>query len=271
MRVKYENIIIAVIVGFVVLKTCSKGDKFGTRTVTSVSKEWKKSPLDDLIKSLADEQNFTIILHDMDAEGSTYKHQYRTIIEHPDTVLTNNTNWLKVSDVFFEQHVDDMGMEVASKKDGVLHKEVAPAGYSNYVGNSKYGQWEQRNGSSFWSFYGRYAFMSSMFNMMAYPARRSYWNDYRGHYGTGRSYYGPSGSKVYGTKSYTSSTAGKNSSWGNKPSSFRSSVRSNVSRSASATKSRRYSSTNSYGKTSRSSSRTSRSTPMRSRSGGFGK
>jgi hypothetical protein len=209
----------------------------------------------------------------MDADnGSVYKHKYQVILEREDTVQSVETSWKTVLDIFFEQHIDDMGMEIVSKKDGVLHKQVAPAGYSNFVGNPKYGQWSERNGSSFWAFYGRYAFMSSMFNMMAYPARRSYWNDYRGsYYGSGRAYYGPSGSKVYGTKSYTSSTAGKSSSWGNKSSDFKSNVRSSVSRSASATKSRSYTSKSPYGKTTRSSSRSSTSSPYRSRSGGFGK
>ena len=165
-----------------------------------------------------------------------------------------------------------MGMTIASKTDGVLSKQAAPAGYNNYIGNPKYGQWQERNGSSFWEFYGKFAFMSSMFNLMSYPARRDYWNDYRGNYrGTNRDYYGPSGQKVYGTKSYTASASGNNTRWGNKSSSFKSNVRTKVARSASASTSRSYSSSNRYNKTTRSSSRSSSGASYRSRSGGFGK
>lgn len=271
----FVKIIIAVIIGFFVIKTCSNNKT--NQLQRSTQTQWQKSPVDKLIKELDNERNFSIILLDMDADDPqsskpNYKHQYRIIIEQEDTVTAKETEWHPVSDIVFNQHVNDMGMEIASKKDGVVTKQVAPAGFNNYVGNERYGQWSERNGSSFWEFYGRYALMSSMFNMMAYPARRSYWNDYRGgYYGTGRSYYGPSGQQTYGTKSYTSSATGKTSKWGSKPSNFKNSVRSSVSRSA-ATSSRSYSSSKSYGnKTSRSSTRSSTRSSYRSRSGGFGK
>jgi len=225
---------------------------------------WEKSPVDEIAKSLSNKRDFSIILYDMDAEGSgsstVYKHQYKIIVPEEDTVTSRETKWYTVSDVFFDQHVNDMGMEIVTKKDGKLKKQVSPAGYNHYVGNEKYGRWTERNGTSFWEFYGRYAFMSSMFNMMAYPARRSYYDDYYGggYYRSGRPYYGPRG-QAYGTQSYTSKGTGRNSTWGSKPSTFKNNVRSRVSRSAVATK------------RSRSASRSSRSSSYRSRSGGFGK
>lgn len=279
------KIILAIVVGFIILKTCniSKDERQPrSSTSTTTSQKWQKSPLDNLIKSLSDEPNFTIILFDMDANDpsigkAVYKHQYKVLLERPDTVETRETAWNTVSEAFFQQHINDMGMEIASKKDNVVHKQVAPAGYSNYVGNEKYGQWRERNGSSFWEFYGKYAFMSSMFNMMAYPARRSYYNDYRngGYYGSSRSYYGPSGQRVYGTHNYASNTGNtRKSTWGQKSSSFKQSVNSRVSRSTTTSKSRTYSSSNKYSnnnKTTRSSSRSSSSSSYRSRGGGSGK
>ena len=279
------KIILAVIVGFIVVKTCStskneRNDRF-YQSQQTVDRQWQKSPLDVLIKSLSDEPDFTILLYDMNAveqsSGNTaYKHQYKVLVNRPDTVLTRETEWYEVSPAFFQEHIDDMGMEIASKKDGVLHKQVAPAGYSNYVGNQKYGQWVDRGGSSFWEFYGKYAFMSSVFHMVTFPARRAYWNDYYhgGYYGGGRAYYGPSGSHIYGTSHYTSSGTGSQSTWGQKSSGFRENVRSRVSRSASSSRTRSYSSSSSYSntqRTTRSSSRSSRSSSFRSRGGGFGK
>lgn len=275
MKDGYAKIIIAVIFGFIIIKTCSNNRN---RNYQYYQQEtWQKSPVDKLVRSLSNEPNFSIILYDMNAEDQnssspTYQQKYRIIIPQSDTVLTKETQWYTVSPAFFHQYINDMGMEIASKKNGVLHKEVAPAGYSNYIGNPQYGHWVQNNGSSFWAFYGRYAFMSSMFNLMTYPVRRSYWDDYYygGYYGTGRAYYGPSGRHIYGTRSYTASSAGRNSTWGSKPSDFKSRVRSSVARSARAARSRSYSSSSRY-RMGRNASRSSRYSTFRSRGGGFGK
>lgn len=265
------KVIIAVILGFIVLRSCNNCTSRRSDRATQAS-TWQKTPVDKLITKYNSDQNYSIILLDMDSKGSKYYHMYNVIVEKPDTVLSSTTDWQEVPDVFFSANVDNMGMEIVSKKDGKLSKSASPAGYNHYVGNPKYGQWTERNGSSFWEFYGKYAFMSSMFNLMTYPAHRSYWNDYRGggYYGS-RPYYGPSGRTVYGTKTYTSSGTGKNSSWGNKPSSFKQNVRSQVSKSASASRSRSYSSSSSYSRKSRSSNRYSSRSSSRSRSGGFGK
>ncbi len=270
------KIIIVIVIGFFVIKTCSnsKSSRQYSSTTTQAAQNWQKNPVDDLIKKLSPEKNFSIILLDMDSRSGKYFHKYNVIIEKTDTVLADATDWQEVPDTYFSYNVDNMGMEIASKKDGKVSKVAAPAGYNNYVGNERYGQWRQRDGNSFWEFYGRYAFMSSMFNMMSYPARRSYYNDYHGggYYGS-RPYYGPSGTNMYGTKSYTA-RSGKSTTWGSKPSTFKSQVRSSVARSSSASKSRSYSSGSKYSgsssKTTRSSSRYS-SSSSRSRSGGFGK
>ncbi len=248
MKKKYIYILIIIFFPVIFVRFCD----------TDESNTWKKSPVDKLLKKYTNENNLSIILFDMDADGaSDYKHQYKVLIEKTDTVLQEMTGWEKVSPAFFKQHINDMGMEIVSKKDGKVTKQAVPAGYNNYIGNPKYGYWENRNGSSFWSFYGRYAFMSSMFNMMSY--RRSYWDDYNtgGYYGSSRSYYGPSGRSVFGTKSYTNSSSGKSSTWAQKPNSFKEKVRSRVSRSSSKTK--------------RNSSRYRSSSSTRSRSGGSGK
>ncbi len=259
------KVIIGIILVFFIAKSCSRTRS--SSSSSSVAETWQKSPVDELIKGLNEEQNFSIILLDMDAdEGSDeYRHQYQVIIQRPDTVVEQKGDWKNVSANFFSQNMNNMGMEIASKKDGVVTKQAVPAGYNHYVGNEKYGRWEDRGGSSFWAFYGQYAFMSSMFNMGSY--RRSYWNDYRGggYYGSSRGYYGPSGgSPVYGTKSYTSSGSGSSSKWGSKPSTFKDNVRSRVSRSSGS------STASSSTKTTRNSSRY-RTSSTRSRSGGFGK
>ena len=250
---KIAKQLIFILVGTLVLCSCGGGKKF------------KKNPVDDLIRDMPANVPFSIVLHDMEVEGSffeTYFHQYEIIAT--DSVVTIGdstatlpsrklTGFMEVSEDYFKMQANNMGMEIASRDaNGNVSKGVNPPGYSNYVGNQRYGRWVNRGGTSFWEFYGQYAFMSSMFNMMAYPVRRSYYDDWRGnYYGTGRTYYGPNtgGTSYYGTGSaYTNSTR-PNSSWSNNQSRFKRRVQERTSRSGS-----RYSGSSS-----------------RSRGGGFGK
>ena len=220
-------------------------------------KKFTKNPVDIIIKDIPTDQVFSVVLNDMDVEGSffkTYKHEYKVIQERevgkPEEY---SAGWYEVDKRTFERHINDMGMEIASRgEDGKLMKGVNPPGYNNYVGNTKYGQWENRGGTSFWVFYGQYSFMRSMFHLGAYPVHRSYYNNYRTtYYGTGRGYYGPtvSGRSYYGTNSAYNSSTRPNSSWSRNNSSFKRRVTSRTSRSGSR-----------YGGTS-----------SRSRGGGFGK
>ncbi len=219
---------------------------------------YKKSPLDELIRDLPDDEVFSIILYDMDVKGNffeSYFHKYKIIRgSDPDNISEIETDWHEIGEKEFKGYVNDMGMEIAARDStGKLTKNVAPPGYSNYVGNPRYGHWNNSGGSSFWAFYGQYAFMSSMFNMMTYPARRSYYNDWRGnYYGSGRRYYGPtsSGGRYYGTNSSYNRSTNPSSSWSRNTSSFKNRVAS---------------------RTGRTSSNRSSSSSSRSRGGGFGK
>ncbi len=222
------------------------------------SREYVQNPVDTLIKEMDKEPDFTVILFDMKEEGSfstTYKHMYKVIkpAKTDDAKpVSTTTDWKEVSKDFFFQHEGDMGMEIASKKDGKVTKQTAPPGYSNYVGNQKYGQWQSRSdGTSFWAFYGQYAFMSNMLGLMGGPVYRRSYTDYNTNYRGTRPYYGGTTSKpLYGTYS---STALKQ----NPKSNFASKVQSRTSRSSGTSASRsgsRYSS----GSSSRSRSSSSR-------------
>ncbi len=208
--------------------------------------KFQKSKVDELIRDLPSDRIFSIILHDMDVQGNffeTYRHQYRIIQEDRSGGLDEyTTEWLEVGETEFNQHVNNMGMEIAARDStGKVNKSASPPGYNNYVGNSKYGRWENRGGSSFWAFYGQYAFMSSMFRMTAYPVRRSYYRDWRGgYYGTGRGYYGPvtGGRSYYGTNSTHGRATNPNSSWSRNRSFFKQRVASRTSRSSGGLRSR---------------------------------
>ncbi|OHX66084.1 hypothetical protein [Flammeovirga pacifica] len=209
----------------------------------SSQEKFTKSPVDQLNTEMINVDNYTIILQDMDAEEHLftedfYKHKYKIVTIGADSVpQVQETEWYDVSQSFFQLHSGDIGMEIATKVDGKLSKQVSPPGYSGYVGNEQYGHWktDQRSGTSFWEFYGRYAMMRSIFNMGYYgPIYRSGYMDYRSNYSRGRNYYGsgPSGSPRYGT--YSSGAAKANPSFSRRMSSssnFKNSVNRNVSRS----------------------------------------
>ena len=220
------------------------------------AKKYIKSPLDELIKNLPKDRTFSIILHDMDVRGNftqTYYHKYEIIKGSDVNIKSETTDWLRVSEKEFNRYVNDMGMEITARDSvGKLTKAVAPPGYNNYVGNAKYGHWQNQGGHSFWAFYGQYAFMSTMFRMGAYPVRRSYYNDWNGNYRqTNRRYYGPSSgsSTYYGTSSRFNRTRNPSSTWNsNKANSFKNRVRNRTTRSSNRGSSSYRSRSRSFGK-----------------------
>lgn len=210
-----------------------------TFLVSCGGSDYIKSPTDEIVRDLPRDEVFSVILYDMDQKGNfsnTYYHRYQVIREIDGELSESITDWKEVSEREFTKHIDDMGMEIIARDStGTLNKTAAPPGYNNYVGNPRYGRWENHGGTSFWAFYGQYAFMSSMFRMSMFPVHRSYYNDWRGnYYGTGRTYYGPAGgSRYYGTGSGYSRTNNPTSSWNSsRSSSFKSRVASRTSRSS---------------------------------------
>ncbi len=213
--------------------------------------------------SMNNQANFSIILADMEYEDKTFgkdifRHKYQIITPDSSGVDMTETGWKDVNERYFADNINNLGMTIVSKVDGKLNQEIMPAGYSQYVGNEKYGRWVERDGGSFWEFYGRYAMMRSLFNLGT-PITRTSYDDYSKNYrGQSKPY--------YGTPSM-SSTRGTGSSWAKQSSSFKNSVQSKVSRSATpSSRSMRStgSSSSSSSKTVRpSSSSTRRSTPIR--------
>lgn len=184
----------------------------------SSEKRQVKSPVDELVKQMDKEKNFSIILFDMDIEEKTFgddvfKHQYKIITEKNNVPTEQTTGWYNVSKGFFLQNENNMGMEITSKNDGVLSKVASPPGFNRYVGNGQYGQWSNDNsGNSFWAFYGQYAFMSSMFGLASNMMYRNSYNDYRNNYMGRQPYYGQStnGRAAFGTYSAHGSSANPN-------------------------------------------------------------
>lgn len=229
MRKQYHLIILAVLALFI--QACSPGGP-----------TFQKDPVDDLIKDMSEVPDFSILLYDMDFNEETeqYLHQYR-ILKEPqgvDSILTETTGWLPVSSAYFNEHIEDMGMTIVTKTNGTVDKKVSPPGYNQYVGNEKYGQWQQNSdGTSFWEFYGKYALLRSVLGFGLSPIHYGGWYDYRrNYYPYGRAYYGAdNGSRRFGTGGSHLSNRSSAANWTKKDQNFKSKVRSRVQRSSSRT------------------------------------
>ncbi|OQY52443.1 MAG: hypothetical protein B6230_02695 [Desulfobacteraceae bacterium 4572_89] len=119
---------------------------------------------------------------------------------------TSETDWVKVDPSFYEQNLEFLGMAILSKPYGVFEKDrltqATPPGMA-YVGNSKYGEWKKdEQGTSFWSWYGRYAFFSSMFFFPPSYFHYGSWNRWNNNYRNRQPYFGKNqnGAQHYGTR-----------------------------------------------------------------------
>lgn len=200
--------------------------------------EITKDPVKELIQQAQKEPLFTILLFDMDKEGifsKVYKHRYRIIKEENGKVVAKDTKWYNVPVSYFQQNGNNLGMEVAAKDSSQkVSRVVGPPGYTNYIGNPKYGYWsdgqlittspEQKPtaafstmvkdsvgyhsssnpATDFWHFYPAY---SNVRTLLQLPAGKIYQKEHkeaRSHYYRGFIYYGiitSSGRRRYGTYS----------------------------------------------------------------------
>ncbi len=241
------------------IKSIQAKEKLQREEYTNKALQEVRSSIEPFIEN---KKNYAVILYDMLIEvpntDTVFQHKYKVVLEdinkQPyDTI----TSWISVSDTTFDYYSQDLDMEILSMNENEEIAYSAPPGYNRYVGNMQYGEWKQDdNGDTFWAFYGKYAFLQSMFGHH-YPIYNydyySYLNDYKGK----SSYYGSytaSGKYAYGTDSrHSSKIQGRNT--------FSERVRQRVARSSSSS----YTSQRSY--VSRMSSNASRSSYNSGRAG----
>ncbi len=118
---------------------------------------------------------------------------------------TQETEWEKVDESFYESNLEFLGMAILAKPYGVFEKDrltqAAPPGMA-YVGNSKYGEWKQNSsGNNFWSWYGKYALFSTLLFPRPYYYPYNSWNSWNSNYRHNRPYFGKNqkGSQQFGT------------------------------------------------------------------------
>ena len=158
----------------------------------------RQTPLDALKSDLASVPEYSILLEDMNEEGTffpEYYHRYKVVTANytaSDTSFDSYlTDWQRVREDQYVQYENNLGMVIASRgEEGELSESGYPPGYQ-YVGDSRYGQWRtDGNGSTFWEFYGKYAMLQTVFGMMSGPVYRGDWDDYRTNRRNNRPYYG---------------------------------------------------------------------------------
>ncbi len=133
---------------------------------------------------LNNKSTYSVIL--ADSEEANKKFKYTIVYQNGTAPTTKTTDFLKVTDSTYNFFLDDVGMEILSNKG----QQITQAGYSNYVGNTEYGQWRENDEGSFWEFYGKYALLSTLFN-----SNRIYRDDYS----TYNRYYRTSSRPYYGS------------------------------------------------------------------------
>lgn len=153
-------------------------------------------PVLRLQKKLDRFPEYAIILNDMRSEGNfftDYFHQYKIIANKDRDAAAHEqvlSDWQRVSPSFYRQHADNLGMVLAAKTIGGEQSSVPqPPGYQ-YIGNQQYGRWVERDGTSFWEFYGKYALISSVFGMMHSPFYRHDYDVFRDRHRRNLPYYG---------------------------------------------------------------------------------
>lgn len=126
------------------------------------------------------------------------------------------TDWERVDESTFEQHVGDLGMDIVSKPYGAFEDEkivnATPAGLA-FVGNPRYGEWRAGNGGmSFWAWYGAYRLFGDLLGTrgLPYSYRRDEWDSWStGH--RGKPYYGEDKDRKerYGTGGYVTGSSNR--------------------------------------------------------------
>ena len=137
--------------------------------------------------------------------SADYFHKY-LVTENGET---HETDWQKVDETMFENHVDDLGMDIVAKPFGAFEDEKitnpTPAGLA-FVGNPQYGRWQTDDrGTSFWAWYGAYRLFGDLLGARGQPYsyRRDEWETWSTRY-RGQPYYGEDKDKHerYGTGGY---------------------------------------------------------------------
>lgn len=173
----------------------------GVLLTACVGQEWKENPVDDLVLKYQKKGPASIILKDMDLKDGDYFHKYAITYTEGGEVKVDSTDWLEVNENFFILNEENLDMTIVYiDEKGEIDKLVAPPGYRQFVGNEKYGRWEDRGGRRVWVFLGQYYFYRTLFGWGSRSIYYDQYNLYRTNYRGSRPYYGVN-NRAWGTSS----------------------------------------------------------------------
>ena len=145
------------------------------------------------------------LLVDMESRRGDYRDKIRTVkTQMADASaktgqVTSDEQWETVSKDVYEARRNDLGMDIEHKPAGKYDVEAErvpqPPGFAYMAppsqGSNQYGYWENRDGRSFWVWYGQYALLRDLlFNHQYVPLPRGDYDEYRTYRSRGETYYG---------------------------------------------------------------------------------
>lgn len=162
------------------------------------------NPVRDMKRQFESKTAYTVLLSDMDLKNDRLKHKY-TIIDIDSThhVTSRKTDWHNVSDDFFYQHEANLGMEILSKSpDGKINNLVSPPGFTNLIGNTNYGNWNEFGS---WEFNESNQDLYKTLEIVDLPIYKKEYVDFTQKYKYNKPHYGEKthgDSTKYGTRSH---------------------------------------------------------------------
>jgi hypothetical protein len=172
---------------------------------------WKSLAIDPMARFPRGDNAAEFWLGESDAK---YFHRY-AVVEGDES---KQTDWQEVDEALYEEHYDDLGMDILAKPYGIYEeealKEAAPPGLA-YVGNPKYGEWKNdEQGRRHWSWGQSFLFYYLIFGGSRHHYYYNDWNHwnrgYRGRSGwygrnPDRAAYGTYGSRTRNSGRYAAS------------------------------------------------------------------
>lgn len=176
----------------------------------------KRSEIEGLIAQL--NTTWDKVLVDMEHRRGQYQEQIRTVSTPKDGQTTSREDWVEVSQARYDALKNNLGMSIEHKPLGKYDVEAdrvaQPAGFAYMAPpgqSNQYGHWENRDGGSFWVWYGQYALLRDLlFNHRYVPLPSGDYYQYRDYRSRGQTYYG----RDYGTNGSTTADRYSGSRYG---------------------------------------------------------
>lgn len=161
-----------------------------------------------IVKEFDANDEFTLILRDMDYKTSQHYHKYEYVTDTTGVIVNSETGWYEVTPTFFKQHANHLGLQMVHKNGGTKSFGAAPPGFSQFVGNENYGRWVDNYGAEEWKYNAEYDNLNAVLTDGFSTPVRTVYDNWRNPTSTN---YIP---QDYTTAFYLISSRGAKSNWG---------------------------------------------------------